>query len=96
VVGTTAGPTASPALVGAACVCVAGEPAGWPVWACAAWDPAKVSSVTITTAATHSATAAVATAGPGLARMLSQLIRRAVRASAAVQVDAARRTTRRR
>ena len=95
-VGAAVGLTEIPALVWAAWTCVAGEPAGWPVWACAARGPAKVSSVTVTAAATHSATAAVATAAPGWARMLSQLTRRTARENSAGQVDSARRTTRRR
>jgi hypothetical protein len=55
-----------------------------------------VSSVTITAAASHSATAVAAIAAPGLARILSQLSRLTVRESSANQVDFARRTTRRR
>ena len=51
----------------------AGQTVGWAAWACAAWEPAKVSSVTLTAATTHTATAAVAIAAPGLARILAQL-----------------------
>jgi hypothetical protein len=56
----------------------------------------KVSSRTLTAAATHTATAVVATAGPGLARMLSQLIRLIASEKGTNHVDFARRTTRRR
>ena len=38
---------------------------GWAACAYAAWEPGKVSSVTLTAATTHSATAATAIAGPG-------------------------------
>ena len=41
-------------------------------WACAVWEPAKVSSETLTAATTHTVTAMVAIAAPGLARILSQ------------------------
>ena len=74
-----------------------GEPVGRAAWACAAWEPAKVSSVTLTAATTHTATAdggdrrsgigpdAVPAHPPDrLARMLAN------------HVDSARRTTRRR
>jgi hypothetical protein len=57
-------------------------------------EPAKISSVTVTAAATHTATAAVATAGPGLARILAQVIRRIACAISTAQVDSARRITR--
>ena len=53
-----------PAFVWAAWACVAWEPVGWADRACAAWEPAKVSRRTLTAAATHSATAAVAIATP--------------------------------
>jgi len=65
----------------------------------AALRPPKVSSVTLTAATTHTATAMVATAAPGLARMLSQrarLIACANIADIANHLDPARRTTRRR
>jgi len=65
----------------------------------AALKPAKANSVTLTAATTHTATAVVATAGPGLARMLAQLARLiacANIANIANHVDSARRTTRRR
>ena len=65
-------------------------------WACAAWEPAKMSSVTLTAATTHTATAVVAIAAPGLARMLSQLTRLIACENSASHVDSARRTTRRR
>ena len=48
------------------------------------------------TAATHTATAVVAIAAPGLARMLSQLTRLIACENIANHVDSARRTTRRR
>ena len=94
VVWTTAGLLEEiPALVWAAWACVARAPVGW---ACAAWAPAKVSSVTITAAATHTATAVVAIATPGLARMPFQLTRLIACENIGVQVDSARRITRRR
>jgi hypothetical protein len=65
-------------------------------WASAAWEPAKVSSRTLTAAATHTATAVVAIAAPGLARMLSQLTRLIAREIIGNHIDSARRTTRRR
>ena len=58
--------------------------------------PAKVSNVTVTAATIHAATAVVAIAAPGLARMLAQLARRAACENSAAQVESARRTTRRR
>jgi hypothetical protein len=72
---------------------VARAPAGG-TWAWATWEPAKVSSVTLTAAATHTATAVVAIAAPGLARMLPQLTRRMACENSAAHVDSARRTTR--
>ena len=77
-------------------VCAAREPVGWAAWAYAACEPAKVSSVTLTAATTHTATAVVAIAAPGLARMLSQLTHLIACANIAAHVDSARRTTRRR
>ena len=74
--------------------CAAGEPVGWA--ARAAWEPAKVSSRTPTAATTHAATAVVAIAAPGLARMLFQLTRLIACENLAAHVDSARRTTRRR
>ncbi len=65
-------------------------------WAWAAWEPGKVSSVTLTAATTHSATAAAAIAGPGLARMLAQLTVGSPARTSADHIDSARRTTRRR
>ena len=65
-------------------------------WACAAWEPAKVSSVTLTAATTHTATAAAAIAAPGWARMLAQLTCLIARENLANHVDSARRATRRR
>ena len=95
VAGTVAGLFASvAALVWLAWACAAGEPVGWA--ACAAWEPAKVSSMTATAAATHAATAVVAIAAPGLARMLFQLTRLTACENPAVHVESARRTTRRR
>ena len=96
VVGAAVGLTVIPAPTGAPWACVGGEPAGGPVWACAARGPAKVSSVTVTAATTHSTTAAVAIAAPGWALMLAQLVRLAAAENSATQVDSARRTTRRR
>jgi hypothetical protein len=52
--------------------------------------------VTLTAAATHTATAVVAIAAPGLARMLSQLTRLIACENIVDHVDSARRTTRRR
>jgi len=72
----------------------AGEPVGWA--ACAGWEPAKVSSRTPTAATTHAATAVVAIAAPGLARMLFQLTRLIACENLAAHADSARRTTRRR
>ncbi len=66
---------------------------GLVTWASAAWEPAKVSSVTLTAATTHSATAAVAIAAPGLARMLLQLARLIACENIANHVDSARLTT---
>ena len=57
-------------LVWVVWACVARGPG---VWASAAREPVKVSSVTLTAATTHTATAAAAIATPGLARMLLQL-----------------------
>ena len=85
-----------PALVRAAWPGVVRELAGGAGWACAAWGPAKRSSVTLTAAATHIATAVVATAAPGLARMLSQLARLIACENSAAHLDSARRTTLRR
>ena len=85
-----------PALTWVAWVCAAREPVGWVAWAYAVCEPAKVSSVTLTAATTHTATAIVAIAAPGLARMLSQLTHLIARENSAAQVDSARRTTRRR
>ena len=82
------------ALVWCAWACAAGEPVGWA--ACAAWEPAKVSSRTPTAATTHAATAVVAIAAPGWARMLFQLTRLIACENLAAHVDSARRTTRRR
>ncbi len=73
-----------------------GEPVGRAAWAYAAWEPAKVSSVTLTAATTHITTAVVAIAAPGLARMLSQLTHLIADENSAAHVDSARRTTRRR
>jgi hypothetical protein len=89
-------PEALPALVRTAGACVAGEPVGEITRACAAWAPAKVSSVMLTAAAAHTATAAMATAAPGLAWTFFQLIRLAACENLAAQVDSARRRTRRR
>src|SRR5580692_117859 len=83
-------------MAGTAWALVVAEPAGWVVWACATGDPAKVSNVTMMAPASHSATAAAAIAGPGLARMLSQLIHWTARADSPAQVESACRTTRRR
>ena len=55
-----------------------------------------MSSVTLTAATTHTATAVVAIAAPGLARMLFQLTRLIACENIANHVDSARRTTRRR
>ena len=55
-----------------------------------------MSSVTLTAATTHTATAVVAIAAPGLARMLPQLTRLIACENIAAHVDSARRTTRRR
>jgi hypothetical protein len=76
--------------------CVEGEPAGWAAWACAVCEPAKTIRVTLTAAATHAATAVVAIAAPGLARIVPQLTRLIACENAAAHVDSARRTTRRR
>ncbi len=65
----------------------------------ATWELAKMSDVTLTAATTHTATAMVAIAVPGLARMLSQLARLIAcetSANIANHVDSAWRTTRRR
>ena len=71
VAGAAAGLLAEvPALVWAVGVCATREPVVWVAWAYAACEPAKVSSVTLTAATTHTATAVVAIAAPGLARML--------------------------
>lgn len=64
--------------------------------ACAAGAPAKVSRVTLTAAAIHTATAVVAIAAPGLARIFPQLARLIARENSAAHVDSARRTTLRR
>lgn len=74
----------------------AGELAGTIGWACAAWTPAKLSSVTLTAIATQTATAVAAITIPGLARMLSQLARLIACEKSAAHVDSARRTTFRR
>jgi hypothetical protein len=55
-----------------------------------------VSSVALTAATTHTATAVVAIAAPGLARMLFQLTRLMACEKIVNHVDSARRTTRRR
>ena len=55
-----------------------------------------MSSVTLTAATTHTATAVVAIATPGWARMLSQLTRLIARENRANHIDSARRATRRR
>jgi hypothetical protein len=83
-----------PALVRPTWAYVAREPVGWA--ACAAWAPAKVSSVTITAATIHAAAAVVTIAAPGLARMLPQLSRLIACENMGAHVDSARRTTRRR
>ena len=97
VAGAAAGLLAEvPTRVWAARACAAREPVGWITWACAARGPAKVSSVTLTAATTHTATAVAAITAPGLARMLSQLTRLIAGENIASHVDSARRTTRRR
>jgi hypothetical protein len=53
-----------------------------------------VSNVTLTAAATHTATATTATAQPGLARMLFQLACLSARENRASQIRSARRATR--
>ena len=94
VAGTTAGLLAEvPALVCAAWACAVREPVGWAVWTCAAKEPAKVSSVTLTAAASHTTTATAAIATPGLARMLFQLTSLIACEN---HVHSARRATRRR
>ena len=94
---TAAGfPEEVPALGWVTWACVVYEPVGWASLACAAWEPAKVNRMAVTAAATHTATAAVAIAGPGLARILLQLTRLIACENAAAHVDSARRTTRRR
>ena len=55
-----------------------------------------MNSVTPTATTAHTATAVVATATPGLARMLFQLNHLTACENLAAQVDSARRTTRRR
>ena len=63
----------------------------------ATWVPAKVSSRTLTATTAHTATAAVAIAAPGLARMLSQLVSLTARENSvniANHFDSARLTTR--
>lgn len=85
-----------PALVWAAWVCAARELVVWATRACAACEPPKVTSSTLTAATTHTATAIVAIAAPGLARMLPQLTRLIARENRAAHLDSARRTTRRR
>ena len=55
-----------------------------------------MSSSTLTAATTHTATAVVAIAAPGLARMLPQLTRLIACENGAAHFDSARRTTRRR
>jgi hypothetical protein len=95
--GTAAGlREAFPALVRAAWACAAEEPVGWTVAVCAGCGRAKMNSVTPTAATAHTATAVVASATPGLARMLFQLSRLTACANPATHVDSARRTTRRR
>ncbi len=53
-----------------------------------------MSNVTLTAATTHATTAVVAIAGPGLARMLSQLTHLIACENIVNHVDSARRTTR--
>jgi hypothetical protein len=67
-----------------------------PACAYAAWEPAKVSSVTLTAATTHTVTAAAAIAAPGWARMLAHLTCLIARANLANHIDSARRATLRR
>jgi len=66
--------------------------------ACAAAvrEPAKASSATLTAATIHIATAAAATATPGLARILLQLACLIARENRASHIDSACRITRRR
>jgi hypothetical protein len=85
-----------PVLESAIWAGVPGEPAGWTPWARAAWEPAKVSSRTLAATAAHTATAVVATAAPGLARMLPQLSCLIAREKRAAHLASARRITRRR
>jgi hypothetical protein len=69
---------------------------GWAGWACAAREPSKASSVTLTAATTHTAAATVAIAAPGLLRMPSQLTLLIACENLANHVDCARRATLRR
>ena len=85
-----------PALGWVTWACVAYEPVGWVSLACAAWEPAKVNRTAVRAAATHTATAVVAIAAPGLARIVPQLTRLIACEEAAAHLDSARRTTRRR
>jgi len=83
-------------LVGTARTGVERGLAGGVVWACAAWELAKVSSRMLTAVETHTATAVEATATPGLARILAQLTRLIACASTADQADSTLWSTRRR
>jgi hypothetical protein len=69
------------------------ETLGRTVRACAAWEPVMVSSVMLTAATTHTATATVAIEAPGLALRPSHL-QLSPSENLANHVDAARRATR--